>query len=141
MEDTRFQLSAATGVAEADQTARTLPDVASSAQVVPAPRESVESDGRPRLVINRGPDAGASFPLESPQVTIGRDRDCDIVVDDMTVSRVHAELHLRDGNYVVVDGGSLNGTYLNRQPVDVAELNDGDELWIGRVRFTFRSGT
>ncbi|MER7076878.1 FHA domain-containing protein [Saccharopolyspora kobensis] len=140
MDDTRFQASETTGVATADQTMRTLLEAVPAAQVVPAPRDSEESVAGPRLVISRGPDAGTGFAIGGPSITIGRDRDCDIVVEDMTVSRVHAELRLRDGKYVVVDGGSLNGTYLNRQPVDIAELVDGDEIWIGRVRFTFRSG-
>ncbi|KAA5830088.1 FHA domain-containing protein [Saccharopolyspora hirsuta] len=140
MDDTRFDATATTGVAAEGETIRTLLEAVPTAQVVPAPRDSEESSGRPRLVINRGPDAGTGFAIGGSRITIGRDRDCDIVVEDMTVSRVHAELRLRDGRYVVVDGGSLNGTYLNRQPVDIAELSDGDELWIGRVRFTFRSG-
>ncbi|MDA3627047.1 FHA domain-containing protein [Saccharopolyspora oryzae] len=140
MDDTRFEASATTGVAEAEQTIRTLLESVPTAQVVPAPRGSAESSGRPRLVINRGPDAGTGFALDGPRISIGRDRDCDIVVEDMTVSRVHAELRLREGRYVVVDGGSLNGTYLNRRPVDIAELGDGDELWIGKARFTFRTG-
>ncbi|MER7015606.1 FHA domain-containing protein [Saccharopolyspora sp. NPDC000359] len=139
MDDTRFEATATAGVAAAGETSRTLLEAAPTTQAVPAPRDSEESTG-PRLVINRGPGTGTGFAIGGARITIGRDRDCDIVVDDMTVSRVHAELRLRDGRYVVVDGGSLNGTYLNRQPVDVAELDDGDELWIGRVRFTFHSG-
>jgi pSer/pThr/pTyr-binding forkhead associated (FHA) protein len=92
------------------------------------------------MVITRGPGAGASFPISAPRTTIGRDRACDIVIDDVTVSRFHAELRRRDGGYVLEDGGSLNGTYLNRQPVQRAELADGDEVWAGTARFTFRTG-
>ncbi|WP_416234341.1 FHA domain-containing protein [Lentzea sp. NEAU-D7] len=77
--------------------------------------------------------------LTEPVVVIGRDRGCGVVLDDITVSRRHAELR-REGNAVVLtDLGSLNGTYLNRTPVDSAVLHDGDTIWIGDHRMTFRS--
>jgi pSer/pThr/pTyr-binding forkhead associated (FHA) protein len=91
-----------------------------------------------RLVIKRGPDAGTGFPVTAPCTTIGRHRDCDVVLDDCTVSRYHAELHHHGGRYTIADAGSLNGTYLNRQPVDRAELADGDEIWIGKFHLRFQ---
>jgi pSer/pThr/pTyr-binding forkhead associated (FHA) protein len=113
---------------------------APSMQIVPSPRETPEPPARPRLVITRGPDAGTGFTIGTPRTTIGRGRDCDIVVDDTTVSHRHAEVRQRDGGYVLEDGDSLNGTYVNRSPVPWAELVDGDEIWIGKARFTFRTG-
>jgi pSer/pThr/pTyr-binding forkhead associated (FHA) protein len=70
-------------------------------------------------------------------MAIGRHPECDIVVDDPTVSRRHAEVRREGGRYVLVDHGSLNGTYVNREPRDRALLADGDELWVGKARFTF----
>ncbi|MEV0703011.1 FHA domain-containing protein [Saccharopolyspora sp. NPDC050389] len=140
MNETRIDTSAPSGI-EMDEPTRSWSVPAAAAQQVPAPRAPEEHHGRARLVINRGPDAGTGFAIGITRTTIGRGRGCDIVVDDVTVSREHAELRREDGRYVLVDGGSLNGTYLNRMPVDSAELADGDEIWVGKVRFTFRSGS
>ncbi len=92
-----------------------------------------------QLVIKRGPDAGTRIPITSTDTVIGRHRDCDIVLDDVTVSRRHARLHVQGHRYTIADAGSLNGTYLNRQPVETAELTDGDEVWIGKFRLTFHT--
>ena len=70
-------------------------------------------------------------------MTIGRRPDSDIFLDDVTVSRNHALLHERDGRFVVEDQGSLNGTFVNRRRIDSAELENGDELQIGKYRLTF----
>lgn len=81
----------------------------------------------------------ATIPLTEPVVIIGRDPGCGIVLDDITVSRRHAELR-RDGNLVTLeDLGSLNGTFVNRSPVEKAVLHDGDTIWIGEHRMVFRS--
>ena len=92
------------------------------------------------LVVARGADKGSEFPLAGACTVLGRHRDCDIVLGDVTVSRYHTEIHRVGDQLVVADAGSLNGTYLNRHVVDRAELSDGDEIWVGKVRFTFRSG-
>lgn len=85
-----------------------------------------------------GPDP-VTIALTEPVVVIGRDPGCGVVLDDITVSRRHAELR-RDGNVVVLeDLGSLNGTYVNRTPVERAVLDDGDTIWIGDHRMVFRS--
>ncbi|WP_223839314.1 FHA domain-containing protein [Saccharopolyspora pogona] len=139
MNQTRIDASAPSGTQWLDEPARPWTVPAAAAQPVPAPRVPEEPSGRARLVINRGPDAGTGFAISTPRTTIGRGRECDIVVDDITVSREHAELRRRDGRFVLVDGGSLNGTYLNRMPVECAELTDGDEIWVGKARFTFRT--
>ncbi|MEV0699003.1 FHA domain-containing protein [Saccharopolyspora sp. NPDC050389] len=104
-----------------------------------APRAAAGSaGGGAELVIRRGPHAGTAIPVAGT-VTVGRGRDCDITLDAPTVSLCHARIHRVGARYAIVDSGSLNGTYLNRNPVDRAELEDGDELWIGTYRFTFRT--
>jgi FHA domain/zinc-ribbon domain len=97
-------------------------------------------DGLGILVVKRGPNIGSRFALEKDVVQAGRHPDSDIFLDDVTVSRRHAEI-IREGNrYVVHDAGSLNGTYLNRQRVDTAPLSDGDELQIGTFKLVFLTG-
>lgn len=90
------------------------------------------------LVVSRGPETGLRYPVPLGGVSIGRQRESDVVLDDPTVSRAHAQVSARGGGFVIADSGSLNGTYVNRRPVDVGELSDGDEVWIGKVRFVFR---
>jgi pSer/pThr/pTyr-binding forkhead associated (FHA) protein len=99
----------------------------------------VERGAYARLVLRRGPDAGAGFAIIAARTTIGRDRASDITFDDATVSRQHAEVHRVGDRYVIADAGSLNGTYVNRQPVERAELSEGDEIWVGKMRLTFRA--
>ncbi len=93
------------------------------------------------FVVESGPKAGSRYGLESDHTTVGRHRNADILLDDVTVSRKHVEV-VRTGNrYVVHDVGSLNGTYLNRERIESAELHDGDELQIGRFKLVFFHGT
>jgi len=89
------------------------------------------------LVVDRGPRQGERFEITADQVSLGRHPECDIVLDDSTVSRRHAEVRHEHGEFVIVDTGSLNGTYVNRQPVDRANLADGHAIWIGKFRFSF----
>ena len=86
------------------------------------------------LVVNRGPNAGFRFPLDQAVTTAGRDPRSDIVLDEMTVSRHHAEFRLERGELRVVDIGSLNGTYVNGQPTDSTALTNGDEIQMGKFR-------
>ncbi|MCC2333264.1 FHA domain-containing protein [Cellulomonas wangsupingiae] len=89
------------------------------------------------LIMQRGPSAGARFLLDAERTTAGRSTSADIFLDDVTVSRKHAEF-VRDGQQVVVrDIGSLNGTYVNRARIDAAVLRPGDEVQIGKYRMTF----
>ena len=92
------------------------------------------------LVVKRGPNVGSRFALEKDVVQAGRHPDSDIFLDDVTVSRRHAEIARDAGGYVVRDAGSLNGTYLNRQRVEASPLADGDELQIGTFKLVFLTG-
>jgi pSer/pThr/pTyr-binding forkhead associated (FHA) protein len=92
------------------------------------------------LVVKRGPNIGSRFALEKDVVLAGRHPDSDIFLDDVTVSRRHAEIARAEGGYVVRDAGSLNGTYLNRQRVEAAPLTNGDELQIGTFKLVFLTG-
>ena len=89
------------------------------------------------LLVKRGPNAGSRFLLDQPLTTAGRHPDSDIFLDDITVSRRHAEFRLHDGQFEVADVGSLNGTYVNREPTDAAALINGDEIQIGKFRLVF----
>ena len=92
----------------------------------------------PALVVRSGGGrAGETFELSAEQTTIGRSPDCDIFLDDVTVSRNHAVLVERDRHFFVEDQGSLNGTFVNRRRIDNQELENGDELQIGKYKLTF----
>ena len=93
--------------------------------------------GSALLVVKRGPNAGARFLLDRDSMTAGRHPESDIFLDDVTVSRLHAEVRRENGKFRIVDAGSLNGTYINRQPVDSAVLANRDEIQIGKVRLVF----
>jgi hypothetical protein len=92
----------------------------------------------PALVVRSGGGlAGEVFVPAGERTTIGRSPDCDVFLDDVTVSRKHAVLVREGGRYLLEDEGSLNGTFLNRRRIESAELSDGDELQIGKYRLTF----
>ncbi|MEO8696876.1 MAG: FHA domain-containing protein [Acidimicrobiales bacterium] len=93
------------------------------------------------LIITRGPKGGSRYALDGSVITAGRDTRSDIFLDDVTVSRRHAEVYRRGPKYFVRDVGSLNGTYVNRKQVDDVELHDGDELQIGMFKLAFFHGT
>lgn len=89
------------------------------------------------LVVKRGPNAGSRFVCNPELTTVGRHPDSDVFLDDVTVSRRHAEIERRSDGFVVRDVGSLNGTYLNRERIETADLANGDELQIGKFRLVF----
>ncbi|WP_406817567.1 FHA domain-containing protein [Mycobacterium sp. M23085] len=93
--------------------------------------------GSALLIVKRGPSAGARFLLDRDLTSAGRHPDSDIFLDDITVSRRHAEFRREHGEFRVDDAGSLNGTYVNRQVVDSAVLANHDEIQIGRFRLVF----
>jgi hypothetical protein len=93
--------------------------------------------GTALLVVKRGPNAGSRFLLDKDRTSAGRHPESDIFLDDVTVSRRHAEFARHGGTFSVRDVGSLNGTYVNRQRIDQAGLSGGDEVQIGKFRLVF----
>jgi pSer/pThr/pTyr-binding forkhead associated (FHA) protein len=96
--------------------------------------------GHALLVVQRGPGSGSRFLLDADVVTAGRHPDSEIFLDDVTVSRRHAEFHRSGDAFTVSDVGSLNGTYVNRDRIDRVQLTDGDEVQIGKYRLVFFAG-
>jgi hypothetical protein len=94
-------------------------------------------DGPALIVRAGGGRAGETFPLEQERITIGRSPDCEIFLDDVTVSRKHAVVGRSGTVFTIADEGSLNGTFVNKKRVESAELEDGDEIQIGKYRLTF----
>ncbi|MFI1914042.1 glycogen accumulation regulator GarA [Nocardia sp. NPDC020380] len=117
-------------------------DTSRTEQTGEQPVQGVEGlpPGAALLVVKRGPNAGSRFLLDQPTTSAGRHPDSDIFLDDVTVSRRHAEFRQDDDTFQVVDVGSLNGTYVNREPVDSSELQNGDEVQIGKFRLVFLTG-
>jgi len=98
-------------------------------------------EGAASLVVTRGPGTGSRFLLDTAVVQIGRHPESDIFLDDVTVSRRHAEVAREAGGWLVRDVGSLNGTYVNRSRIeDEAGLATGDEVQIGRFKLVFLVG-
>jgi hypothetical protein len=112
----------------------------------PAPALSPEAQaavdalppGSALLIVRRGPNSGSRFLLDGEVTTAGRHPQSDIFLDDVTVSRRHVEFRRGpDGRFTASDVGSLNGTYVNRQPIDSAVLANGDEVQIGKYRLVY----
>ena len=93
--------------------------------------------GSALLVVQRGPSAGSRFLLDTDVVSAGRHPDSEIFLDDVTVSRRHAEFRRGPDGYTVADVGSLNGTYVNRDRIDEVALQGGDEVQIGKYRLVY----
>jgi pSer/pThr/pTyr-binding forkhead associated (FHA) protein len=93
--------------------------------------------GSALLIVQRGPNAGSRFLLDVDVVTAGRHPDSDIFLDDVTVSRRHAEFRRGPHGVKVRDVGSLNGTYVNRDRIDEVQLTNGDEVQIGKYRLVY----
>jgi pSer/pThr/pTyr-binding forkhead associated (FHA) protein len=97
-------------------------------------------EGAGMLVVRKGPNAGSKYLLDAEVTRAGRHPDSDIFLDDITVSRRHAEISRQADRYMLRDVGSLNGTYVNRDRVEEATLSNGDELQIGKFKLVFFSG-
>jgi len=89
------------------------------------------------LMVRSGPQAGDRFTLSGTPTRLGRHPDSDISLDDISVSRRHAEISRQGSEYVLRDAGSLNGTYVNQKPVESTVLQQGDEIQIGRFRLIY----
>lgn len=107
-------------------------------EVVLVPEEEL-SAGAAMLVVKRGPSAGTRFFLTKETTTAGRHPESDVFLDDITVSRMHAEIQRAGSAFRIVDMGSLNGTYVNKSRVEETDLESGDEIQIGKFRLIFFS--
>jgi pSer/pThr/pTyr-binding forkhead associated (FHA) protein len=108
-------------------------------QLNPADSAAVDAlpQGHALLVVQRGPGAGSRFLLDAELVSAGRHPESEIFLDDVTVSRRHAEFRRTPEGYTVSDVGSLNGTYVNRDRIDEVALQDADEVQIGKYRLVY----
>lgn len=107
-----------------------------STPIVPDPAEPVPS-GVGMLIVRQGSKRGSRMALDTERVAIGRHPESDIFLDDITVSRRHAEVVRTGSGHEVIDAGSLNGTYVNRKLVERAALSDGDELQVGKFKLVY----
>lgn len=110
-----------------------MPTIGSGVAAGVGPGEAV-------LVVQRGAGTGSSYLLVGDLVTAGREPDSDLFLDDVTVSRRHAELRRMASGWLLRDVGSLNGTYVNRERIEEVALNPGDEVQIGKYRFAYLVG-
>jgi hypothetical protein len=101
--------------------------------------QDVVARGATIVIRTGGGRAGEMFPLAGPRMTVGRRPDSDVFLDDVTVSRDHALIVRRGGDYYLDDCGSLNGTYVNRERIESHRLVDGDELQVGKFKLAFLS--
>lgn len=92
------------------------------------------------LVVKRGPNVGSRFLLTQPAISAGSHPASDIYLEDETVSRHHAEFHCDGSEFRLLDAGSHNGTYVNRELVQTTQLHNGDEIAIGKFRLMFLVG-
>jgi FHA domain len=108
-------------------------------ELVPVEIGEVTARG-PVLVIRAGGGrVGESFPIDGERMSIGRRPECEVFLDDVTVSRDHALLIHRGGSWYLDDCGSLNGTYVNRSRIESHRLEEGDEVQIGKYKLTFHA--
>ena len=140
-----------------DESARDVtPDIDSTSRISAVTRASVEGPYKLRgldaddlaaidalpatsalLIARRGSNAGARFLLNADKIAAGRSTKVEIFLDDVTVSRRHAYFLRSGSSFTIKDAGSLNGTYVNNELIDEAELANGDEVRIGKYQFTF----
>ncbi|MEY2514187.1 MAG: hypothetical protein QOJ89_1545 [bacterium] len=108
-------------------------------ELIPVELEDVVAQGAALVIRAGGGRVGESFALQDDRITIGRRPDCAVFLDDVTVSRDHALIVRRGGDWHLDDLGSLNGTYVNRHRIETHRLVDGDELQVGKYKLTFLS--
>ncbi|CAB4552799.1 unannotated protein [freshwater metagenome] len=105
----------------------------------PEEHRAIESlpSGSALLIVQRGPNEGSRFLLDQEITTVGRHPNADIFLDDVTVSRRHAEFYRHEKSFQVKDLASLNGTYFDGVRIEAALLEDGSEVQIGKFKLTF----
>ncbi|HMS49534.1 MAG: FHA domain-containing protein [Candidatus Microthrix subdominans] len=114
-----------------------LPEVEQQPTGVLAAVGAEPAVGTPILIVTRGANAGSRFAIGEGTTMIGRHEDSDIFLDDVTVSRQHAQLLRSPDGIEVQDSGSLNGTYLNDRRIERAPLSEGDRLQVGKYKLLF----
>jgi hypothetical protein len=130
-------VGAATQVQPKESTTATY-RVGETGELIPVDVDEIATHGHAALIIRQGGNrVGESFPLEGDRMTVGRRPDSDVFLDDVTVSRDHALVVKRGGDFYLDDLGSLNGTYVNRRRIESHRLADGDELQIGKYKLSF----
>ncbi|AZL09715.1 FHA domain-containing protein [Brevibacterium aurantiacum] len=107
-------------------------------EIYPVPDLEGLQDTDALLVVVSGPDSGSQILLDTDVVTVGRSPNADIFLDDVTVSRKHAEFIRTPSGFTLRDTGSLNGTYVGRQLIDSIELQNGADVQIGKFRMIFQ---
>lgn len=139
-DDARFCAECGAPLQEDTTAALTPIEVEDEAAVeFPFPHDELEP-GQALLVVKRGPNAGSTFLIGGELTTAGRSPESDVFLDDVTVSRKHAEIVRRGGEFFIRDVGSLNGTYVNRERVEETKLAGGDEIQIGKFKLSFFLG-
>jgi hypothetical protein len=111
--------------------------VGETGELEPVDLSEVTARGPALVIRSGGGRVGETFLLDKDRLTVGRRTDSDIFLDDVTVSRDHAILVRRSTDYYIDDGGSLNGTYVNRTRIESQRLKHGDELQIGKYKLAF----
>lgn len=128
----------------ADETARfsseLVPDESDSLSPEEAKAVAALPKGSALLIAKQGQASGSRFLLDEDLNLAGRHPNADIFLDDVTVSRRHVEILRTAGGFELKDLGSMNGTYVNGEVADRAQLKDGDEIRIGKFRLTFYEG-
>ncbi len=97
-------------------------------------------EGSPVIIVVKGPNKGARFMIERNEVLVGRSAECDIIIDDVTVSRRHARISRKGVDLWIFDLDSLNGIYVNKKRIEKARLKNKDEIQIGKYKFIFITG-
>jgi FHA domain len=127
----------ARGESSADPATATYRIDDETGELIPVQLDEVTARGPALVVRTGGGREGESFAVQGERMSIGRRLDSDVFLDDVTVSRDHAMLVRRGEQWHIDDCGSLNGTYVNRSRIDSAQLQEGDELQIGKYKLTF----
>lgn len=122
------QSNDATSIFRTPSTDATVPDLMGSQRL-----------SNPTLSIVKGPHTGTTFVLDTPEITIGRDPSNSVFLNDMTVSRHHAKMHLVPGANSIEDLGSLNGTWVDGAIINRAMLEDGSTIQVGTFRMIFHT--
>jgi signal transduction histidine kinase/pSer/pThr/pTyr-binding forkhead associated (FHA) protein len=94
----------------------------------------------PRLIVIKGADEGKQFEISGAVLGLGRDASNGVRLHDTEVSRRHAEFRQVEGGYSLVDVGSVNGTFINGQPIREAVLQAGDHIQIGQTILVYSAG-